>query len=104
MTNEKDLSPTNGLFSNSGDYSMELSAYKKSHVADNSGAVAGKTGAPGENNCTQCHTGTAQSGVGVNTVVMTEGADVVTDYTPGTVYNVARSEEHTSELQSQSNL
>ncbi|HLP53537.1 MAG TPA: choice-of-anchor V domain-containing protein [Fluviicola sp.] len=76
-------------FSNSTDYSMELSAYKNSHIADNSGAVAGKTGAPGENNCTQCHTGTAQSGAGVNTVVMTEGANVVTDYTPGTTYNVA---------------
>ncbi|ASS49662.1 MAG: hypothetical protein CHH17_13185 [Candidatus Fluviicola riflensis] len=85
-------------FSNSGDYSMELSAYKKSHVADNSGAVAGKTGAPGENNCTQCHTGTAQSGVGVNTVVMTEGADVVTDYTPGTVYNVAISIDNPSTI------
>ncbi|MES2555846.1 MAG: choice-of-anchor V domain-containing protein [Bacteroidota bacterium] len=83
-------------FSNSGDYSAELSAYKTSHVADNSGAVAGKTGAPGENNCTQCHTGTAQSGAGVNTVVMTEGVDVVTDYTPGTVYNVAVSIDNPS--------
>lgn len=76
-------------FSNSADYSVELSAYKKSHIADNNGASAGKTGAPGENNCTQCHTGVAQSGAGINTVVMTEGANVVTSYTPGTVYNVA---------------
>lgn len=76
-------------FSNGSDYSAELSLYKNSHVANNDGPTAGKTGAPGENNCTQCHTGTAQSGVGVNTVVMTEGVDVVTDYTPGTVYNVA---------------
>lgn len=75
-------------FSNSGDYSIELSAYKKSHLADNNGPSAGKTGAPGENNCTQCHTGTAQSGAGINTVVMTEGANVVSSYTPGTVYNI----------------
>jgi hypothetical protein len=76
-------------FNNSGSYSIEMSKYKKSHVIDNNGPSAGKTGAPGENNCTQCHTGTAQSGAGVNTVVMTEGANVVTNYTPGTVYNVA---------------
>jgi hypothetical protein len=76
-------------FSNSGSYSVELSAYKNSHVMDNNGPSAGKTGAPGENNCTQCHTGTAQSGAGINTVVMTDGANVVTNYTPGTVYNVA---------------
>ena len=46
---------------------------------------ASKTGAPGENNCTQCHSGTVNSGSGDATLVL--GASQTT-YTPGTTYPV----------------
>lgn len=76
-------------FMSSADHSKEIALYNNSHLANISGALAGKTGAPGETNCTECHTGTAQSGTGINSVVMAEGANVVTSYTPGTTYNMA---------------
>ena len=42
-----------------------------------------KTGAPGENNCTQCHSGSVQSGTGVNTLTFSGGSqyDLSTTYT-----------------------
>jgi hypothetical protein len=56
---------------------------------NSSGAPAGRTGAPGETNCTACHSGSAQSGAGINTVLVTDGSGAVTDYVPGTTYTVA---------------
>ena len=44
---------------------------------------AGKTGAPGEANCTQCHSGTALSGVGTNTLIFSGAND---EYVPGQTY------------------
>ena len=76
-------------FQNSSVYKIEQLNRSKSHVANTGGPAAGKTGAPGEVSCTQCHSGTAQSGSGVNTLVVTENLTPVTSYTPGTVYNVA---------------
>lgn len=73
----------------SNDAHVRISRYVNTHKLDNNGPSAGKTGAPGENNCTQCHTGSAQNGNGVNQVILTENANVVTSYTPGTTYNVA---------------
>lgn len=60
---------------------------KSGHINAN-GAPAGNTGAPGEVSCTQCHSGTAQSGLGVNTLVMLDGATSVSNYTPGGTYNI----------------
>lgn len=76
-----------GFMSNEGH--LRISRFENAHKLDNSGATAGKTGAPGENSCTQCHSGVAQNGNGVNQVVMTENANVVTSYMPGVSYNVA---------------
>ena len=45
--------------------------------------LAGKTGAPGEANCTQCHSGTALSGVGTNTLIFSGAND---EYVPGQTY------------------
>lgn len=76
-------------FQNGHNYSIERYKQQHSHLADTNGPSAGRTGAPGESNCTSCHSGSAQSGSGINTVVMTEGANVVTNYVPGTTYNIA---------------
>jgi hypothetical protein len=48
-----------------------------------------KTGAPGEGNCTACHTGTALSGTGINTITVLDGTTAKTSYVPGATYNVA---------------
>lgn len=68
---------------------VRISRYVNAHKLDNNGPSAGKTGAPGENNCTQCHSGVAQNGNSVNQVILTENANVVTSYMPGISYNVA---------------
>lgn len=52
-------------------------------ILNSSGSPAGKTGAPGEQLCTQCHVGTSQSGAGVNTLTFDSGN---TEYTPGNRY------------------
>lgn len=58
-----------------------------SHI-NGSGAPAGRTGAPGETNCTECHSGSVQNGDGINQLAWTEGVTPVTEYTPGVTYNV----------------
>lgn len=55
------------------------------HVLNTGGASAGNTGAPGENNCTQCHSGTVQAGAGFNVL---EWADGISEYTPGETYTI----------------
>ncbi len=55
------------------------------------GAPTGKTGAPGEQTCTQCHSGTAQSGSTENLFVVLDGFNPVTNYVPGQTYNVSLS-------------
>jgi len=58
----------------------------------NSGGVAaGKTGAPGEANCTQCHSGTVQDGTAENVLVVSQGGTPVSSYVPGQQYNVTLS-------------
>jgi hypothetical protein len=56
-----------------------------------SGAAAGKTGAPGEQNCTSCHSGTAQNGANENVLTLLNGSNPVTQYTPGQQYTVTLS-------------
>lgn len=56
---------------------------------DNNGPAGGKTGAPGEQNCTSCHSGTAQSGTNENLLVINDDLGVgITQYTPGATYTV----------------
>lgn len=64
---------------------------KNAHMLSSDGAVAARTGAPGEANCTQCHAGSAQSGTGINQLIMLDGATAVTNYVPGGTYNMALS-------------
>jgi hypothetical protein len=58
---------------------------------NSAGAAAGKTGAPGEQNCTACHAGTAQDGANENILTVLNGTTPVTSYIPGQQYNVTLS-------------
>jgi hypothetical protein len=75
-------------FQRTGNVEVEKFLAKNQHKNAN-GAPSAKTGAPGENNCTQCHSGTAQSGATENTFVLLSGITPVTSYTPGATYNVS---------------
>lgn len=61
--------------------------YLESHK-NTGGAPSGRTGAPGEGNCTSCHTGATQSGNGFNTIVISDINGPVTEYVPGDTYAV----------------
>ena len=51
------------------------------------GGIAGKTGAPGESNCTDCHSGSTLSGATENSFFLYDnGLNVVTSYVPGDTY------------------
>ena len=78
------------LLSFSGnDHAAKVRKFSKNyHRLDSSGSPGGKTGAPGDGTCTQCHSGTVQSGSGFNTVQLTQGGNPVTEYQPGTTYQV----------------
>lgn len=52
------------------------------------GSPGGRTGAPGESTCTSCHGGQVQSGVGFNTIVVSNGNGPVSNYIPGETYTV----------------
>lgn len=65
-----------------------IESYHKAPV-NAGGAGAGKTGAPGEQNCTACHAGTAQDGANENILTLLDGTTPVTTYTPGQQYTVA---------------
>lgn len=55
---------------------------------NSAGSPGNYTGAPGDQNCTSCHNGTAQSGNGMNSLVLIDGSNTVTQYTPNTTYDV----------------
>jgi hypothetical protein len=65
------------------------SYHKKPH--NSGGSTAGRTGAPGESNCTACHSGTALDGANENLLTLLDGTNPVTTYTPGQQYTVALS-------------
>jgi hypothetical protein len=58
---------------------------KHFHQLNTGGASAGNSGAPGESNCTQCHSGSVQSGTDFNVLDWNAG---VTNYTPGETYTI----------------
>lgn len=72
------------------DLQLENTSIEKAHL-NAAGAPTGLTGAPGESNCTQCHVGTTQSGTGINSLLLLDGAATVASYVPGTSYNVSLS-------------
>jgi hypothetical protein len=68
----------------------EIRAYTKAHR--NSGGVnPGFTGAPGESAlaCAQCHSGGTTDGTAENLLIVSDGANPVTEYIPGNVYTVS---------------
>lgn len=63
--------------------------FTKSHMLS-SGGQSGLTGAPGEANCTQCHSGTTLDGSSQNVFTMIDAAfNTVTSYTPGVTYTAS---------------
>jgi hypothetical protein len=67
-----------------------LATYIGTNIHKNSGGVApGKTGAPGEQNCTACHGGSTLNGATENILTVLNGATPVTSYVPGQTYTVA---------------
>ena len=68
----------------------EIGAYTKAH-RNSGGAAAGNTGAPGESAlaCAQCHSGGTTDGTAENLLIVSDGANPVTEYIPGNVYTVS---------------
>jgi hypothetical protein len=63
--------------------------FNKEHLfALAAGGQSGLTGAPGEANCTQCHTGSTLAGAAQNTLALFSGTSPVTGYVPGDTYSV----------------
>lgn len=71
---------------------VEKYNYSKAHFKNANGSPVGKTGAPGENSCTSCHSGSAQSGATENAFVLFDATTTpVTSYVPGQLYAVSLS-------------
>jgi hypothetical protein len=72
-------------------FKSELTDLNGFHKAPlNSGGVGpGKTGAPGEQNCTSCHNGSAQNGANENVLTISDGTAPVTQYIPGQSYTIS---------------
>lgn len=77
---------------------IKIGKYAASNSHKNaSGPPSGKTGAPGESNCTDCHSGAVQDGTGINQVAMLDAnQNMVTEYTPGQTYTIAIATETAS--------
>lgn len=59
------------------------------HVKNTSGPPAGRTGAPGEGNCTACHSGTVQNGATQNILTLSQSGNPISGYLPGETYDVS---------------
>lgn len=79
------LTITTGLFSFR---SARLEGFQIAPL-DANGPGGGKTGAPGEQNCTSCHSGSAQNGTTENQLLVNNDIGFgITQYTPGATYSV----------------
>lgn len=68
----------------------KFQVYHGSDLKNTGGSPVAKTGAPGEGNCTSCHSGAVQDGNAVTQLVLTDqNNNVVTQYTPGYTYTVS---------------
>jgi hypothetical protein len=85
------------LFTSLVAISLTLSWEKAGHIVIqknamnhifSSGAQPGNTGAPGEGNCTACHSGTVQDGTPENLFIFANGFIPVSNYSPGQTYNL----------------
>ena len=61
---------------------------KYASVINSGGASPGKTGAPGESNCTMCHSGSVNDGFGVSSISF---SGLNNEYIPGTTYDLSLS-------------
>lgn len=78
-----------GFFSFQHTSVAELGNYNANIHKQGGGAQPSLTGAPGENNCTQCHVGTVQNGATENVVTFLDGITPVSEYAPGNSYTVS---------------
>lgn len=79
-----------GLLSWQKSTSVKTSNYEKLH-RNASGAPSGRTGAPGEGNCTGCHQGNVMAGSSENQFILVGSSGVVSTYIPGETYQVGLS-------------
>ncbi len=63
----------------------KISVYHKTKFSN---GMTGLSGAPGEDNCTNCHQGPVQDGSSINFLTVKDGVTPVTNYIPGHTYNV----------------
>lgn len=84
------LTASVGFFSFQHSSITEMGSYALSSHIQGGGGQPGFTGAPGENNCTQCHVSAngVQDGVSENALSLFDGLTQVTEYVPGTTYIV----------------
>lgn len=61
------------------------------HMKNGGGSNPGTTGAPGEMNCTSCHSGNVLDGANENVLQVLNGNVQVSQYIPGTSYTVSLS-------------
>jgi hypothetical protein len=64
----------------SADLKTGISKYHNQTALNSGGAPAGRTGAPGESNCTSCHAGNTQDGNAINELILNNGG---TEYIAG---------------------
>jgi hypothetical protein len=64
------------------------SLYHQTNKLNAGGSPAGKTGAPNEASCTDCHSGSVLNGATENLLLIMSGMSQVTKYVPGTTYTV----------------
>lgn len=65
-----------------------IRAFVKEHK-NSAGAPAGRTGAPGDQNCTVCHAGAVQNGDAINALTLKDAnGNEVTNYIPDQTYDV----------------
>ncbi len=78
----------------------KIEAYKDVYKNLNeSGAPFGKTGAPGEQTCSQCHTGSVMGGQTMNSFAVLQGTNPVSSYAPGGTYTATLTLTGTSSKQ-----
>lgn len=82
---------TVGIFSFQSDDAMEVKKFSISEAhLQGSGGQPGFTGAPGEQNCTQCHFGAVLSGdTEIEVTMLNSQFQTVTSYNPGDSYTVS---------------
>ena len=85
------LAASFGFFAFQNTAKMKQTGLDKGSIHLNAaGGLSGKTGAPLEQNCTQCHNGSVQNGDSENVLTIVNGSlQPVTSYIPGESYTVS---------------